>query len=308
MKRALVLSGGGSKGAFEVGAIDYLVNQAKFDFKVFLGTSVGALNAALLGQARNYQELAAYTHKLKELWQDIKGDQSIYTKSILSVLELLLRGSLYRPTGLIRLLKQYVNLDNLCNPASVVKVTAVALETGELLYADSRNPVLKNDYLKYVLASASMPIFFPPVQIAKKHWYDGGLRDITPLGAVFEENPDEIVVIITFPIGPDLNPIVPKAEYKGAIKALLRLMNISGNEIAANDLQLANAINLRNWIIPGKKLVPIRIIAPPMPLSGKGVLDFIPGEIRNNMKLGYIAARNPMILKPGIRSRLPGIG
>ena len=45
MKRALVLSGGGSKGAFEVGAIAHLINK-KVDFQLFTGTSVGALNAA----------------------------------------------------------------------------------------------------------------------------------------------------------------------------------------------------------------------------------------------------------------------
>ena len=46
MKRALVLSGG-SKGAFEVGAIA-IWSTKKLDFQLLTGTSVGALNAAFL--------------------------------------------------------------------------------------------------------------------------------------------------------------------------------------------------------------------------------------------------------------------
>ena len=85
LKRALVLSGGGVKGAFEAGAVDYLVNQAELDFQFFFGTSTGALNVSILGQARNYDELVFRTGQLKQLWLDIKGYRSIYNKNILKI-------------------------------------------------------------------------------------------------------------------------------------------------------------------------------------------------------------------------------
>jgi NTE family protein len=47
MKRALVLSGGGSKGAFEAGFIKAL-SEAGLHFDLITGTSIGALNGALL--------------------------------------------------------------------------------------------------------------------------------------------------------------------------------------------------------------------------------------------------------------------
>ena len=78
MKRALVLSGGGSKGAFEVGAIAHLINKKKLDFQLFTGTSVGALNAAFLGQARNHQELQELAEELTGLWLGIRGSRCIY--------------------------------------------------------------------------------------------------------------------------------------------------------------------------------------------------------------------------------------
>src|ERR1700685_103622 len=51
-QRALVLSGGGVKGALEAGAIYHLVVERGCDFGEFSGVSVGALNAVFLAQAQ----------------------------------------------------------------------------------------------------------------------------------------------------------------------------------------------------------------------------------------------------------------
>src|SRR4051812_30215694 len=113
LKRALVLSGGGVKGAFEAGAVDYLVNQAGLDFQFFFGTSTGALNVSLLGQARNYDDLVFRTRQLKQLWLDIKGYRTIYSKNPLGILSLLWGSTLYQPNGLNRLLKKHIDLNSL---------------------------------------------------------------------------------------------------------------------------------------------------------------------------------------------------
>jgi NTE family protein len=47
-KRALVVSGGGSKGAFAVGAIQYMVQELHLDFNIVSGTSTGAVIATLV--------------------------------------------------------------------------------------------------------------------------------------------------------------------------------------------------------------------------------------------------------------------
>jgi NTE family protein len=295
LKRALVLSGGSERGAFEVGAVDYLVNQAEFDFDFFFGTSIGALNVSILGQARDHAELKLQTQRLKKLWLAIKGSQSIYRKNPLGILNLLFSRALYEPVGLRRLIKQNIDLDRLFDPATVVKVTTVALETGELFYADTRSPEIRKDFINYILASASIPFYFPPAQIGGKHWYDGGLRDITPLGAVFDENPDEIIVVTTYPISPDLEPVLPQISYGNPLKNLSQMIAITMNAIAAKDIQLANAINQDNRSFPGRRQIPLRIIAPEKPLN-QNFTNFDPTAIRNYMNLGYNAARNPILL------------
>ncbi|HEY8391695.1 MAG TPA: patatin-like phospholipase family protein [Capillibacterium sp.] len=296
MKRALVLSGGGSKGAFEAGAIAYLLTEEKLDFHLFTGTSVGALNAAYLGQARNHQELQELAEDLKNTWLTIKGNQDIYRGGILGTFwRVLFRGALYNPTGLWNLINQKIDRERLFHRRTVVKIMVVSFETGKLCCVDSREPKYRQDFLAYVLASASMPFFFPAVPIAGEHWYDGGLRDLTPLSAAIKENPDEIIVITTFPLSPDLEVILPPAKPGSALQAVLRTVDILLNEISANDLQLAQAINKAWWRYPGKRPIPIRIIVPTKPLPGNA-LDFDPQKIRANFLAGYEAAQNPRAL------------
>ena len=296
MKRALVLSGGGSKGAFEVGAIDYLVNVEGLNFNIFIGTSAGALNAGFLGQSRDRKELVELSRQLKELWLNIRNKRSVYQSNFGGMLSLFWCDSLYRPRGLYRILQKYIDLDRIFDPATVVKVATVAQETGRLFYADSRRPELQADFLKYILASASMPLFFPAVHIGKSHWYDGGLRNITPLGAAFDEQPDEIIVIVTYPVGPNMEPITSTTKHGGAFQAILRTVEILTSEIATNDLQLAYYINQNYRSFPGRHRSTIRLIAPKTFLPGKDALDFSQADIKENIRLGGEAARSPRLL------------
>ena len=297
MKRALVLSGGGSVGAFEVGAVEYLVLQEKMDFQIFLGTSVGALNIAILGQAADYPQLSDAVLQLKNLWLGIKDYHSIYHKTGLGYLPLLSQNHLYQPAGLELLLEQNVDLVRLAESGRVVKVVTVALETGELLYADSRRPDLIVDFRRYILASASMPVYFPPVAINGKHWYDGGLRDATPLGTIFAESPDEIVIVTTYPVTPDFNPVFPPAAYStSALDVLLRAITLLSGEIGANDIQTANLINQNSACFPEKRRIPIRLITPQAPFTDSDVLDFKPEVIRERMQQGFAAAPKGRVL------------
>ena len=75
MRRALVLAGGGARGAFQVGMLEELVINQEIDFDIIRGVSVGALNAAFLAQAstqgNSLQNLKDAVGKLRELWDGI---------------------------------------------------------------------------------------------------------------------------------------------------------------------------------------------------------------------------------------------
>ena len=71
-RHALVLSGGGAKGAFQVGVLKYLYEQRQFSPTIITGTSVGSLNAAKLAEGPGAMR------QLERLWRSIKGNQDIY--------------------------------------------------------------------------------------------------------------------------------------------------------------------------------------------------------------------------------------
>ena len=76
--KALVLSGGGANGAFEVGAIQYLLGERREHFPILTGVSVGALNAAMLAMYPEGAEVDC-SRNLTRVWETIRGNKGIYT-------------------------------------------------------------------------------------------------------------------------------------------------------------------------------------------------------------------------------------
>jgi predicted acylesterase/phospholipase RssA len=86
-KRALVLSGGGLKGAFQAGAIYHLVVHRHCDFREIAGVSVGSLNAAVLAQAKrdenpdaSLKNMSERAEKLVDIWQGIHSSKQIFKR------------------------------------------------------------------------------------------------------------------------------------------------------------------------------------------------------------------------------------
>ncbi|MGW8250832.1 MAG: patatin-like phospholipase family protein, partial [Anaerolineales bacterium] len=99
-KIALVLSGGGAKGAFQVGAEKYAREVKGYHWDVIAGVSVGALNGAMLAMEKY--------DRLLEVWNTISDDQ-VYTGgfNLLSVIKLLFGArSFYGNQPLQRLLQK----------------------------------------------------------------------------------------------------------------------------------------------------------------------------------------------------------
>lgn len=83
-RRALVLSGGGLKGAFQAGAIYHLIVHRRCDFSEIAGVSVGSLNAVILAQAprdensgASLKNMADRAEKLVDVWLRIRSSREI---------------------------------------------------------------------------------------------------------------------------------------------------------------------------------------------------------------------------------------
>jgi NTE family protein len=197
-RSALVLQGGGALGAYELGAARALYQNASFAPDVIAGVSIGAITAVLLARpARGMKPLSA----LEAFWQEVTVPGLAllpplrpYASALGNPHFFLPRmdyfawptwTNLYDTAPLRHTLGQLVDTDALADisatPGLLVSATDVA--QGQIKYFYSREQPLTLDH---ILASGSLPPSFPMTVIDGTTYWDGGLFDNTPLGAVLD--------------------------------------------------------------------------------------------------------------------------
>lgn len=233
-KTALVLSGGGARGAYEAGVLRYLLEEfpARFGrrphFDLICGSSVGAIHACFLasradGEGRPGRDLA-------ELWRALRVRDVVG----LEPRELLaapwrwlgMRGrrrptavperlhGLFRTRALEAIVEREVRwpaigrnlrggrLEAVCVAATEVATGRIMafVQTRKLRAPPwTRDPALvaRPTRLRAVhaLASAAIPVLFPAVRVGATYYVDGGLRLNTPLAPALRMGADRVLVI-----------------------------------------------------------------------------------------------------------------
>ncbi len=239
--------------------LEELVVNQKLDFQILRGVSVGALNAAFLAQAPttpdSQEQLAQRVLELKEVWQsEIKGNDSVYT-SRAGVPGLALGAdSLYSLDPLKALIGRHITVEALKNSGRDFAVGVVSLLSGR--YSECSPQAFPDDFMERFVASASIPVVFPFVNIKGRDvLVDGGVRNITPLAAVFRANPpaEEVYVLMTsrFPPGPSgtiPDSTAEEEDYKqwtdnwlgtavNGLDVLKRTLDILTDEIYLGDIR-----------------------------------------------------------------------
>jgi NTE family protein len=208
-RHALVLQGGGALGAFELGvARAVYAEESRFRPDVVAGVSIGAITAALLARpAPGLEPLEA----LEAFWRDVTVSR-LFPEPVQPYLSLfgtpnfyainpfaLFGTSLYGVEPLRATLTRLVDLDRLADPAAHprILVTATDIAKGQLATFQSDLQPLSLDH---ILASGSLPPSFPMTQIGQVSYWDGGVFDNTPLGAVIDmlddSAPDRAILVI----------------------------------------------------------------------------------------------------------------
>jgi NTE family protein len=234
-KIALVLTGGGARGAYQAGVLKgigeilasngHFKDHGEFPFSIISGVSAGAINAAFMAaQKKNFQTAAG---DLCELWSKLRA-KSVVKTDFLSlgmlgmrwvkdlslggvvgsgkVTHLLNSGPLRELVGnnvdfeQVRKNIDLGLLHGLCLTATSYRTgTAVSFFDGdpgiESWVRSSRIGRRSSLGLDHVLASASIPVFFKPVQLEGSYWGDGGIRLGTPLSPAIHLGADRIIAI-----------------------------------------------------------------------------------------------------------------
>jgi len=187
MTTAFVLSGGGSLGAVQVGMMLALAERAIVP-DLLVGTSVGALNAAYLAGDPSHSG----ARRLGELWSSLRR-RDVFPLRGTAALRALAgrRDHLLDDAPLRRLVAAHVPYSRLEHAPWPVAVVTTDVTTGmEVVLAEG-------DTVDAVVASASLPGVFPPVQVGDHVLTDGGVVNHTPITVALELGADRVVVLPT---------------------------------------------------------------------------------------------------------------
>lgn len=245
-KTALVISGGGAKGAFAVGVIKhlYLKYRSTGWFKITGGSSTGALispMAALIAApdpigSQAFEKLEyIYTHVTTK---DILKKQNIF--------ELLLRlDCLNESDPLSRLLHRELRPEWfawLRSPeAPDCYVVYVNYQTGQKVAVMPKDEGMSREkFIQAMLASASVPVVMEATIIDKDVCYDGGVRDLLPFSKAIDLGAEIIVPIFLSPE----NYGSTQNRFRRMDKILLRTLDILIDEATRNDVEMAELINI----------------------------------------------------------------
>jgi NTE family protein len=229
---ALVLSGGGSRGAYEAGVLSWLFENVypklgeRFEFDIVSGTSVGAIHAAYVAATSGVNP-PARSKALIDTWRNMRFD-NVLQLTWRDFVGIPLRGfGLGRPRargeamgGLVdiapleHLVRSRIPWKNLranleagrpsvlCTAVTEVNSGVVRIfldgpgaDTTAWQYDPHVDAVRAEITDLHVRASAAIPFLFPAVRIDKRYYVDGGLRLNTPLSPTIRLEADKVLVI-----------------------------------------------------------------------------------------------------------------
>ena len=263
MSRALVISGGGCKGAFAVGVIKRLLQQyPKLSFDMFVGTSTGSLIAPLVAM----NEIAL----LENLYTSLTtGDIVIEGR----VGDLLSETAIFDSSPLWKLLTHHYTDERytqLLATGKPVFLTTVCLQTGGLVvFTTEKNPpsvqnyqlqtlISADQFRKAVMASASQPVFMDPVLINKNvpgdphpnyQYVDGGVREYAGVEIAINNGATEIFTIL---LSPDTKS-TDNITYANLFGILQKTIDIFTDDVGKNDLIIPEQYNEALWYIDAVK-------------------------------------------------------
>lgn len=182
---AWVLGGGGLLGATELGMAKALAaNRVQPD--LIVGTSIGALNGAVLASAPIEESVT----RLTQMWNHMRAS-SVFGDSLLKRARNLVNHwtHFHSNDPLRRLVERWVPYAKLEDAHVDVQTCAACIETS------SEHWFTTGPVVDAVLASCALPGVLPPVSIDGLHYIDGGVVNSIPVSRALELGADEVYVL-----------------------------------------------------------------------------------------------------------------
>jgi NTE family protein len=257
----LALQGGGSHGAFAWGVLDCLLDDPRISIDGIVGTSAGAMNAAVTAYGLAMGGNQGARERLREFWTSVSAATRYSPLRSLWGLQMGGRGSLEGSPGYVAidLLSRYFSPYQL-NPmnqnplrellAKVVDFERLRAATDVHLFTSATNvrtgriKVFRRDdaTVDTVLASACLPLMFQAVEVDGEHYWDGGYMGNPPIYPLIYHCESRDVVLVM------INPIMIDEVPTDARAILDRINTLSFNSSLMREMR---AINFVSRLIDG---------------------------------------------------------
>lgn len=280
----LILSGGGARAAYQVGVLkavaDLWPQPDDNPFQVIVGTSAGAINAVSLACGSMHFKNA--TRQLEQVWQNFTTDK-VYRTDWGGVLRQAVRFSRTHLLGLGRgqvplalldneplreLLASELDFNGISLAIARRKLKAVGItafsyqDAQSTTFYQSRGAVLpwqryrrqgvpSRLSLEHLLASASIPLLFPPVRLGNGFYGDGAVRQTAPISPALHLGANRILVV-----GVNSRLQEQQTDYRMQLRAPTlaqisgHLLNSTFTDNLDSDLELLERLNQLGALVP----------------------------------------------------------
>jgi NTE family protein len=276
-RTAFVLSGGGARGAYEVGVLSYLFEQLprlrggrvpRID--ILCGTSVGAINACYLAAHAN--DPSHGIGRLVQLWEELELSRVLGfgMRQAISLPRLVMGGGgdaagLFDVRPMSDLIEKEVGWRSVTRQLRrgylrALSISTTEVSTGRTVIWMQTAPnvalpttapprtLIRADHItsRHALASAAIPLLFPPVRIGNEFYCDGGLRLNTPIAPALRLGATHVFAValskeVRGLVSPETGPSAPRPL--GASALLGKVLNAFLLDHVVNDLDVLARIN-----------------------------------------------------------------
>lgn len=285
MKRGLVISGGGSTGAFAGGILEYLIKEKGLEWDIVVGTSTGSLLVPLVSINKIDELKDAYTNVTNSDIFSISPYNKRNKFKIFNILKRLILGktSVGDASKLRKKITSIFTEDDYNKTVKMEKyiyVSTTNMTKSKVEYKCQRSENY-NDFCDWMFASASFPILFDIVRKNGYEYLDGGIVEPIPLQKAVDEECDIIDVIVLSAEQINDNP-----KSENMFDVAINTLKIMREEINSDDLEIGK---LNGEIMNIK----INIYRLPKDLTNNSII-FNKEEMIKWWKEGYEFAKQPV--------------
>ena len=296
----LVLSGGGARAAYQAGALAAIGDicselKIKNPFQIYSGVSAGAVNTSVITSHDGNFSLAC--KRLLDLWSNIESEDvfvsnpvSLTGTGIHWLLDLSMGGikkstpgkSLLDTAPLRKLIEKHVDFSRIQKKIDTGEMQALAITALDYLNANSttfvqgikdtpswnrvrRKSVSAKITVDHLMASAAIPILFPPVEVDPYGYFgDGSIRNLSPCAPAIFLGCDRILAIgVRCKSDPcnsqKNNPLEEAPTVAHIVSVLLHAVMMDGIELDIERIERINR-DMKNIIETERKKLSVRIV------------------------------------------------